>query len=129
MPEPDEILQAEMPAGSVLIYFGSLIHSGGANKTDKSRTGLVISYCLGWLKQAENQFLSTPIAIAKNLPERLQRLIGYFVHKPNLGCVEGQDPIKLLSDEDIISCGFEEFIPDSVKPIIAEYRENIAKAA
>jgi ectoine hydroxylase-related dioxygenase (phytanoyl-CoA dioxygenase family) len=49
-PEPHEITQGEMSKGSVLIYFGSLLHAGGANRTDTSRTGIVISYCLGWLR-------------------------------------------------------------------------------
>ncbi len=33
-PEPHEITQGEMRKGSVLIYFGSLLHAGGANRTD-----------------------------------------------------------------------------------------------
>ena len=43
-----------MPAGSVLIYLGSLVHGGGANHSAQARTGVVISYNLGWLRQAEN---------------------------------------------------------------------------
>ncbi len=97
-PEPHEIAQGEMSKGSVLIYFGSLLHAGGANRTDTSRTGIVISYCLGWLRQAENQYLAVPPEIARDLPEELQRLLGYFVHEPNLGSVEGQDPIRMLKE-------------------------------
>jgi ectoine hydroxylase-related dioxygenase (phytanoyl-CoA dioxygenase family) len=44
IPEAHEITQGAMPKGSVLIYFGSLLHAGGANRTDKPRTGIVISY-------------------------------------------------------------------------------------
>ena len=91
-PEPHEITQGAMPKGSVLIYFGSLLHAGGANCTARPRTGIVISYCLGWLRQAENQYLAVPPDIARTLPEELQRLLGYFVHEPNLGCVEGKIP-------------------------------------
>ncbi|MBT4487481.1 MAG: phytanoyl-CoA dioxygenase family protein, partial [Rhodospirillaceae bacterium] len=32
-PQPAEIVQAEMPAGSALLYLGSAIHGGGANRT------------------------------------------------------------------------------------------------
>jgi len=59
-PKPEEIAYAEMPAGSVLIYAASLLHGGGANQTQVSRTGLAIGYCLGWLRQSENQYLSYP---------------------------------------------------------------------
>ena len=91
-----EVVQAIMESGSVLIWLGSLLHAGGTNQTKKSRTGIVISYCLGWLRQAENSYLAIPVELAQTLPENLQKLMGYFVHSPNLGCVEGQDPIKLL---------------------------------
>ena len=60
VPLPDEITQGVMPAGSVLIYFGSLLHCGGANRTAKPRTGVVLSYCQGWLRQSENQYLAVP---------------------------------------------------------------------
>src|SRR5690606_23126053 len=119
----EDITQGVMPAGSVLIYFGSLLHGGGANRSSSQRTGVVLSYCLGWLKQAENHFLAVPLAEAAKLPERLQRLLGYFVHKPNLGCVEGQDPIRLLRYENIKNIGFEEFLPEEVRPLLEEHRK------
>lgn len=93
---PEEVTQAEMAKGSYLIYLGSTVHGGGANQTGEYRRGVVMSYCLGWLRQAENQYLAVPVEIARTLPERLQRLLGYFVHKPNLGAVNGSDPILLL---------------------------------
>ncbi len=118
-----EIVQGVMESGSVLIWLGSLLHAGGTNNTQKSRTGIVISYCLGWLRQAENSYLAIPITIARQFPENLQRLLGYFVHSPNLGCVEGQDPIKLLQGENLRNKGFEEFLPDFVKPLLKEHRK------
>jgi ectoine hydroxylase-related dioxygenase (phytanoyl-CoA dioxygenase family) len=124
-PEPHEITQGEMRKGSVLIYFGSLLHAGGANRTDTSRTGVVISYCLGWLRQAENQYLAVPAEIARALPEELQRLLGYFVHEPNLGCVEGQDPIRMLKEERTGASPFQEFIPKEVQPILEEHRAKM----
>lgn len=124
-PEPHEITQGTMKAGSVLIYFASLLHGGGANKTDKPRTGLVTSYCLGWLRQSENQYLAVPRELAEIFPERLQRLIGYFVHKPNLGQVDGRDPIELLRNNGIEKLAFEEFLPDAVRPLLHEHRKRI----
>lgn len=75
--EDDEICQAIMPAGSVLIYTGSVFHGGGENRSDEDRIGLNITYSLGWLRQEENQYLSCPPEIARDLPEELQDLLGY----------------------------------------------------
>lgn len=94
---PEEIVAAEMEPGAVLIYRGSLRHGGGANRSSGPRTGVVISYCLGWLRQSENQYLAVPPEIAKSLDRRLQELLGYVVHRPNLGWVEGQQPSALFT--------------------------------
>ena len=97
-PHPADVVPAEMPAGSVLIYLGSVDHCGGANRTMRPRTGVVFSYCLGWLRQTENQYLSMPPEKARRLSEQLQRLLGYAIHRPNLGWYEGQDPIVTLGE-------------------------------
>jgi ectoine hydroxylase-related dioxygenase (phytanoyl-CoA dioxygenase family) len=76
-PEPDEICQAVMPAGSLLLYSGSVFHGGGENRSNADRVGLNITYSLGWLRQEENQFLSCPPEIAKDLEPALQDLLGY----------------------------------------------------
>lgn len=75
--EPEEICQAVMPAGSVLLYSGSVFHSGGQNRSDADRVGLNLTYSLGWLRQEENQFLSCPPEIARDLEPGLQDLLGY----------------------------------------------------
>ncbi|MEL7545220.1 MAG: phytanoyl-CoA dioxygenase family protein [Pseudomonadota bacterium] len=83
--EPSEIRYAEMKAGSVLLYSGSVIHSGGANQSDGDRMGLNITYTLGWLRQEENQYLSCPPHIAKDLDPELQALLGYAMGSYALG--------------------------------------------
>ncbi len=95
-PEPHEIVSAEMKKGSVLIYRGSLIHGGGENRSDAPRPGVIFGYNLGWLRQGENQYLACPPEVAKFLPVEAQRLIGYTVHRPNLGLYECEDPQFLL---------------------------------
>lgn len=80
-----EITYAEMKAGSVILYTGSVIHSGGANVSDGDRIGINITYSLGWLRQEENQYLSCPPEIAATLPEDLRRLIGYSMGSYALG--------------------------------------------
>ncbi len=74
---PEETCQAEMDPGSVLIFSGSVIHSGGRNHAADRRIGLNITYCLGWLRQEENQYLSCPPDVAKDLDPDLQDLLGY----------------------------------------------------
>ncbi|HEX3915957.1 MAG TPA: phytanoyl-CoA dioxygenase family protein [Caulobacteraceae bacterium] len=83
--EPHEIGFAEMKRGSVLVYSGSVIHAGGENRSDGDRTGINITYCLGWLRQEENQYLSCPPAIARTLDPKLQALLGYSMGSYALG--------------------------------------------
>lgn len=91
-----EAVSAVTPAGSAIIWLGSTIHGGGANRSGASRRGVVISYNLGWLAQAERLLLTTPPEVVRRLPERLQRLVGYQVHRPNLGWIESRDPLEWL---------------------------------
>ena len=84
-PKPEELAYAEMKAGSVLLYSGTTTHGGGANKTDERRIGVFLHYTLNWLRQEENQYLSCPPDIAKNLPKELRDLMGYTNGGPVLG--------------------------------------------
>lgn len=89
-----------MKKGSVLIYSGKTIHGGGPNKTDTWRRALNVDYCIGWLRQEENQYLVVPPELAKKLPEDMQRLIGYDFGAAALGYVrEFEDPIVSLYPE------------------------------
>jgi ectoine hydroxylase-related dioxygenase (phytanoyl-CoA dioxygenase family) len=102
-PDPDQIAYAEMPAGSAVVYTGGTIHGGGANTTDIARRGAHLSYCLGWLRTEENNYLSIPPAVAGRLPRRAQELLGYSIHDGiargggYLGMVRMQDPVELLA--------------------------------
>jgi hypothetical protein len=92
----EDVVTAAMPAGSALIWLGSTLHGGGANRSPHARRGLVFSYSLAWLAQAEKLMVSVPPAVVRTLPVRLQRLIGYQIHRPNLGWIEGRDPLEWL---------------------------------
>ncbi len=85
LPTPDEVRYAEMRAGSVLLYDGSVLHGGGRNETTDERIGVLIHYALNWLRQEENQYLSCPPEIAKDLSPELRALIGYSLGGPVLG--------------------------------------------
>lgn len=95
--EPAEVINAEMPAGSCLFYLGNVIHGGGANRSNGPRTGVLLQYSLGWLRQEENQYLAVPAEIARTLPPRLQRLMGYAFGGINLGMVDRKDPFEVLN--------------------------------
>lgn len=87
----EDIVEAVMPKGSLLLYYGSTYHGGGANRSHAPRTGLINTYALGWLRQEENQYLAIPREIADGYPETVRRLIGYQAHGKYLG-VYPNDP-------------------------------------
>ena len=123
--EPANAVIAEMPRGSALVYLGSVTHCAGTNRSERPRTGLILSYCLGWLKQYENAFLAYPPAVAKQFPAGLRDLLGYRIHRPNLGGYEGQDPAVLFETSSRSLAAI-----DSVPPAIAhELREYYRRQA
>ena len=90
----EDSVAAEMKAGSVLIYTGSLYHGGGENRTSLDRIGMIIHYSLAWLRQEENQYLGLSAEVAAELPEDLLRLMGYDYGAPSLGYMDAyRDPI------------------------------------
>ncbi|KAA0917942.1 phytanoyl-CoA dioxygenase family protein [Dietzia sp. ANT_WB102] len=103
-PTEDEIVPAVMKAGSGIIYLGSTIHAAGANTTaDQWRRGMHISYCLGWLRTEENQYLSIPLEQARQLPRESMELLGFGVHDAiadgggYVGTVDLADPVDLIA--------------------------------
>ena len=76
----DEIAQAEMPEGSVMIWLGGTLHAAGANNSKEWRYGIILSYSLGWLRQEENQYLNLPPSLAKNMSDEVRELVGYPMH-------------------------------------------------
>ena len=96
--ELGEPIVAECGPGSAICFLGSTAHGAGANQTKHVRRGIVIGYCLGWLKPYENQWLAYPPEVARTFPQELSALAGYRQHRPNLGNFEGQCPSILLGE-------------------------------
>jgi len=95
--EQSDTEPAEMNKGSVLFYTGSVYHGAGANNSDTTRAGVNITYNLSWLRQEENQYLATPLEIARTLPVDLLRLMGYARGAYALGYVDDlRDPIEVV---------------------------------
>jgi len=87
---------AEAGPGDAIVFLGSTLHGAGGNRSTDVRRGIIISYCLGWLKPYENQWLAYPPEVAKDFPPDLASLAGYAQHRPNLGNFEGQCPSVLF---------------------------------
>lgn len=94
--EIDGAIAAEMPRGSVLIYNGSMWHGGGANTTGERRVGVAMNYCVGWMRQQENQLLGIPMDIARGFSPRLRRLCGWGLYKKLIGHIDKASPEYLL---------------------------------
>jgi ectoine hydroxylase-related dioxygenase (phytanoyl-CoA dioxygenase family) len=94
--EPVEFQFAEMKAGSVLVFDGSIWHGGGANRTTERRLGLAMNYCAGWMRQQENQQLGIPLEVARGFSERLRKLAGFGLYKKLLGHIDKCSPDDLL---------------------------------
>ena len=101
--DPRDTVAATMSRGSVLIYSGSVYHGGGANKSASTRVGINITYCLGWLRQEENQYLACPPEIARTLDPELLKLMGYRHGAYALGYSDDlRDPLTALLRPNVL---------------------------
>jgi ectoine hydroxylase-related dioxygenase (phytanoyl-CoA dioxygenase family) len=92
----------EMERGSCFFYTGKVYHGGGPNRSDKVRQGINITYAVGWVRQEENQYLSTPLEVAQTLPVDLLRVMGYQQGAFALGYVRDfADPMSVITGERI----------------------------
>src|SRR5262249_27933674 len=72
-----EVVDVTMPAGSVIVFLGTLVHRGGANRSRAPRLALSNQYCQPWARQQENYLLSVPREQARAMSGRVQQLLGY----------------------------------------------------
>jgi ectoine hydroxylase-related dioxygenase (phytanoyl-CoA dioxygenase family) len=86
----------EMSPGSVVVFLGTTLHRGGANRSGGVRLGITPQYCQPWMRQIENMALAVPPDIVATLPERVQELLGYSILPPFIGYVDGQHPRRIL---------------------------------
>ena len=98
VPREDEVVKVTMPAGSVVVFLGTLTHRGGANLSDHVRLGITPQYCAPGLRQIENMVLAVPPVTAATFSEKIQSMLGYNVIDPGfMGYVDGQHPRKLIN--------------------------------
>jgi ectoine hydroxylase-related dioxygenase (phytanoyl-CoA dioxygenase family) len=96
-PSDERAVQITMPAGSVVVFMGTLLHRGGANRSTGTRLGITPQYCQPWIRQIENMTLAVPPSVATAFSPVVQSLLGYSVHPPFIGYVDGRDPRRLLT--------------------------------
>ncbi|QIH10304.1 MULTISPECIES: phytanoyl-CoA dioxygenase family protein [unclassified Pseudomonas] len=87
-----------MPKGSVVFFLGTLWHGGGANHSQAPRLALTAQYCEPWARQQENFSLSIPRDTVRQCSEHIQRLLGYSIHAPFMGMVNGMHPKRVLEE-------------------------------
>ncbi len=95
----DEV-RAVMPKGSVFFYTGKVYHSAAPNVSNMIRQGINITYAVGWVRQEENQYLSTPLEIAKTLDDDILKIMGYQMGGAAVGYVSDfLDPLSVIRPE------------------------------
>ncbi|CAM3879455.1 phytanoyl-CoA dioxygenase family protein [Smaragdicoccus niigatensis] len=88
-----------MSAGSCVFFLGTLWHGGGANRTQGSRLALTAQYCEPWLRTQEAFALSMTKETVRRVSEDIRRMLGYSIHPPFVGQVDGMHPKRLLEDD------------------------------
>lgn len=90
---------AVMPQGSVIFFLGTLWHGGGENRSRAGRLAMTCQYCEPWLRQQENFFLELSDGTLRSLPERLLSMVGYSIHAPLMGMVNGMHPKRAIAEQ------------------------------
>lgn len=89
-------IPAVMPAGSVILFVGTLWHGGGPNTSSAPRCAVSHQYGQPWARQQENFTLAIKPEVVAAMSERVQELIGYSIHPPFMGHIGGVHPKRLL---------------------------------
>jgi ectoine hydroxylase-related dioxygenase (phytanoyl-CoA dioxygenase family) len=92
----DELETVVMPAGSAVIFAGTLLHRGGHNRSGTQRRAFSHQYCQPWARQQENYCLSVPHDRAAKMSQRVRELLGYSIMPPFMGQIAGRHPQKVL---------------------------------
>ncbi|OJJ00288.1 hypothetical protein ASPVEDRAFT_149251 [Aspergillus versicolor CBS 583.65] len=107
MPKVEECTYAEMEPGSALFTLGSTYHGAGENKCDKTdplalRTLFAVFGQRDYFRQDQEEILSTPIEVARRLPDDILRIAGYYKAVGGVGYVEDhQSPVEFLHRSDL----------------------------
>ena len=98
LPTRDETIPAIMPAGSVVVFLGTTWHGGGENRSADGRFAVTHQYCEVYMRQQENYLLELSKSTVRELSPQMRSLVGYSIHPPFMGMVDGRHPLKTLED-------------------------------
>ena len=99
-PDPADRQPVVMSAGSCVFFVGTLWHGGGANRTDRPRLAVTAQYCEPWVRPQEAFTLSMTRDTVRAVSEDIRRMLGYSIHPPFIGQVDGMHPKRLLDEGD-----------------------------
>ena len=96
-----ESLPAELGPGDALIYSGYVLHGGGANRTDRVRRALHLSFVVGWLTPEEASPIDFRTEELAGCSERVQRLLGHrsYTSDPHPGGGLWLRHVRAIEDE------------------------------
>ena len=88
----------DRPGGDDLpsVFSGTLVHRGGENRSPAPRLAFSNQYCQPWARQQENFLQGVPVEVARQMPQRLQEMLGYSIYPPFMGQLTASHPAKLL---------------------------------
>ena len=80
------------------VFFGGNAAGTAAAPTPPTTRGFAVTaqYCQPWLRPMETYTLSIPRDVARTVSDDIQRMIGYSIHPPFVGAVDGLHPLRLL---------------------------------
>jgi ectoine hydroxylase-related dioxygenase (phytanoyl-CoA dioxygenase family) len=103
MEHPDDrehrVVKAIMPAGSVVVFQAGTWHGGGENRSSGTRLAISPQYCQPWLRPQESQLLIMPPERARGCTPRMLSMLGYSIHPPFVGQVDGMHPLRLVDPD------------------------------
>lgn len=105
------LVPMEIPAGAAVVFPGTLVHRGGANRTDRPRLAFTNQYCQPWARTQENFYLGVPREQVRAMSPRLQTLLGYGLHPTFMGMVSSVHPLKALE-------------PGWIPPVVAQHPDR-----
>jgi ectoine hydroxylase-related dioxygenase (phytanoyl-CoA dioxygenase family) len=88
-----------MPAGACVVFSGTFVHRGGANRSAAPRLAFSNQYCQPWARQQENFLQGVPLEVARQMPPRLQEMLGYSIYPPFMGQLTASHPAKVLEKD------------------------------
>ena len=117
-----DVRALEMPAGSVMIFHGSLWHGGGGNVTaDEWRCGVNVQYCPGFVRQQQNPYFSIPPEVAATFPDRLLELLGYRLYKGIMGHVDGKSPGEVVFGDRMAETAYKDSERRRAQPMVGDH--------